>query len=49
MTSKREQIQQLLKGIETEELIGRATFLASRASDLVTGTAVRVDGGYAIR
>jgi 2-deoxy-D-gluconate 3-dehydrogenase len=32
-----------------EELIGTATFLASRASDFVTGTTVRVDGGYAIR
>lgn len=32
-----------------EELVGTATFLASRASDFVTGTTVRVDGGYAIR
>jgi 2-deoxy-D-gluconate 3-dehydrogenase len=32
-----------------EELVGTAVFLASRASDFVTGTTVRVDGGYAIR
>lgn len=32
-----------------EELIGAATFLASRASDFVTGITLRVDGGYAIR
>ena len=32
-----------------DELIGTATFLASQASDFVTGTTVRVDGGYAIR
>jgi 2-deoxy-D-gluconate 3-dehydrogenase len=32
-----------------EELAGTALFLASRASDYVTGTTVRVDGGYAIR
>ncbi len=33
----------------TEEVAGTAIFLASRASDFVTGTTVRVDGGYAIR
>ncbi|MBT8048931.1 MAG: SDR family oxidoreductase [Xanthomonadales bacterium] len=32
-----------------EELVGAAVFLASHASDFVTGTTVRVDGGYAIR
>jgi 2-deoxy-D-gluconate 3-dehydrogenase len=32
-----------------EEVVGTAVFLASRASDFVTGTTVRVDGGYAIR
>ena len=32
-----------------DELVGAAIFLASRASDFVTGTTVRVDGGYAIR
>jgi 2-deoxy-D-gluconate 3-dehydrogenase len=32
-----------------EELVGAAVFLASRASDFVTGTTVRVDGGYAVR
>jgi len=32
-----------------EEVAGTAIFLASRASDFVTGTTVRVDGGYAIR
>jgi len=34
---------------QTEELAGTAIFLASKASDFVTGTTVRVDGGYAIR
>jgi 2-deoxy-D-gluconate 3-dehydrogenase len=34
---------------QPEELVGTAIFLASRASDFVTGTTVRVDGGYAIR
>ena len=34
---------------EPDELIGTAIFLASRASDFVTGTMIRVDGGYAIR
>ncbi len=34
---------------QPEELAGTAVFLASRASDFVTGTAIRVDGGYAIR
>jgi 2-deoxy-D-gluconate 3-dehydrogenase len=32
-----------------EEVAGTAIFLASRASDFVTGTTIRVDGGYAIR
>jgi len=32
-----------------EECAGAAVFLASRASDFVTGAAVVVDGGYAIR
>ncbi len=32
-----------------EEVAGTAVFLASRASDFVTGTTIRVDGGYAIR
>ena len=32
-----------------EEVAGTAVFLASKASDFVTGTTVRVDGGYAIR
>jgi NAD(P)-dependent dehydrogenase (short-subunit alcohol dehydrogenase family) len=34
---------------EPEELAGAAIFLASRASDFVTGSIVYVDGGYAIR
>ncbi|MGH7863475.1 MAG: SDR family NAD(P)-dependent oxidoreductase [Candidatus Binataceae bacterium] len=34
---------------EPEELAGAAVFLASSASDFVTGTLVFVDGGYAIR
>jgi NAD(P)-dependent dehydrogenase (short-subunit alcohol dehydrogenase family) len=32
-----------------EEVGGTAVYLASSASDFVTGEAVRVDGGYAIR
>jgi len=32
-----------------EEMAGAAVFLASRASDFVTGSIVCVDGGYAIR
>jgi 2-deoxy-D-gluconate 3-dehydrogenase len=34
---------------QTEELAGAAIFLASRASDFVTGSTVVVDGGYSIR
>lgn len=34
---------------EPEECAGAAVFLASRASDFVTGSTVYVDGGYAIR
>ncbi len=34
---------------QPEELAGTAVYLASRASDFVTGTSIRVDGGYAIR
>jgi 2-dehydro-3-deoxy-D-gluconate 5-dehydrogenase len=34
---------------QPEEVAGTAVFLASRASDFVTGTTIRVDGGYAIR
>lgn len=34
---------------ETDELVGTAIFLASRASDFVTGTLIPVDGGYSIR
>src|ERR1700690_1507201 len=34
---------------QTEELAGTAVYLASRASDFVTGTTIRVDGGYSIR
>lgn len=32
-----------------EEMAGTAVYLASQASDFVTGETVRVDGGYAIR
>ena len=32
-----------------EEMAGPAIFLASQASDFVTGETIRVDGGYAIR
>jgi 2-dehydro-3-deoxy-D-gluconate 5-dehydrogenase len=34
---------------QPEEVAGTAVFLASQASDFVTGTTIRVDGGYAIR
>ena len=34
---------------QPEELAGTAVYLASRASDFVTGATIRVDGGYAIR
>jgi 2-deoxy-D-gluconate 3-dehydrogenase len=34
---------------QPEELAGTAVYLASWASDFVTGTTIRVDGGYAIR
>jgi len=34
---------------EPEEFAGIAVFLASRASDFVTGTAIPVDGGYSIQ
>jgi len=34
---------------KTEEMAGTAIFLASSASDFVTGETIRVDGGYAIR
>lgn len=33
---------------EPEEMAGTAVFLASRASDFVTGTTIPVDGGYSI-
>lgn len=33
---------------EPSDLVGAAVFLASRASDFVTGTALPVDGGYAV-
>ena len=31
------------------EIAGTAVYLASQASDFVTGVTIRVDGGYAIR
>jgi 2-deoxy-D-gluconate 3-dehydrogenase len=34
---------------QPEEIAGTAVYLASRASDFVTGEMIRVDGGYAIR
>ena len=34
---------------QPEDLAGTAIYLASRASDFVTGTTICVDGGYAIR
>ncbi len=33
---------------KTEELAGTAVFLASKASDFITGETIRVDGGYSI-
>ena len=34
---------------KTDELVGTAIFLASQASDFVTGAMIPVDGGYSIR
>ena len=34
---------------QPKEIAGTAVFLASKASDFVTGETIRVDGGYAIR
>jgi len=34
---------------QSEEVAGTAVYLASRASQFVTGETIRVDGGYAIR
>ena len=34
---------------EPEEMAGTAIFLASRASDFVTGAIINADGGFAIR
>lgn len=34
---------------KAEEVAGTAVYLASQASDFVTGTTIRVDGGYAVR
>jgi 2-deoxy-D-gluconate 3-dehydrogenase len=34
---------------QPEEIAGTAVYLASRASDFVTGDTIRVDGGYAIK
>ena len=34
---------------QPEDVAGAAVYLASRASDFVTGDTIRVDGGYAIR
>jgi 2-deoxy-D-gluconate 3-dehydrogenase len=34
---------------QPEEVAGTAVYLASRASDFVTGATIRVEGGYAIR
>src|SRR5436309_1552826 len=36
-------------GVGLRQRSGTAVYLASRASDFVTGTTIRVDGGYAIR
>jgi NAD(P)-dependent dehydrogenase (short-subunit alcohol dehydrogenase family) len=34
---------------QSEEGAGTAVYLASKASDFLTGETIRVDGGYAIR
>jgi NAD(P)-dependent dehydrogenase (short-subunit alcohol dehydrogenase family) len=34
---------------QPEDIAGTAIYLASSASDFVTGEMIRVDGGYAIR
>lgn len=34
---------------EPDELVGTAIYLASKASDFVTGTMIPVDGGYSVR
>ena len=34
---------------QTEDIAGTAVFLASKASDFVTGETIRVDGGFSIR
>ena len=34
---------------EPEDLAGAAVFLASKASDFVTGVSLTVDGGYSIQ
>ena len=34
---------------QPEEIAGTAVYLASHASDFVTGATIRVDGGYSIR
>ena len=34
---------------EPEDFAGIAVFLASAASDYVTGTAIPVDGGYSVQ
>ena len=33
---------------QPEDLAGLAIFLASRASDFITGTAIPADGGYSV-
>jgi 2-deoxy-D-gluconate 3-dehydrogenase len=34
---------------EPEDMAGTAIFLASRASDFLTGAAIPVDGGFAVK
>jgi 2-deoxy-D-gluconate 3-dehydrogenase len=58
MTAAVKEMSELYRGIlartpagrfgEPEELAGTAVFLASRASDFVTGQSIVVDGGYSV-
>jgi NAD(P)-dependent dehydrogenase (short-subunit alcohol dehydrogenase family) len=38
----------LKRWVEPDDLAGTVVFLASRASRLITGVTISVDGGYAV-